>query len=271
MDHENQSPVLDRWAEWLLHGRHSGDPQLLQRQLSFLRPIRDRILDNAALRPTDTLLDVGAGDGLVAFGALARLGPSGHVVFNDISQDLLDHVSALATSAGVADQCKFIKAAAEDLSDVASDSVDVVTMRAVLIYVADKRGALREFHRVLRPTGRLSLHEPINRFGHAAMFGSMFFGIPVGPVGDLWMKIRALYDRLQPPSDPMLDFDERDMFAFAEEAGFREIHMEYRADLTPPAERLVWDEVIRAAGNPKIPGAAGETARHGCVRIVLGS
>jgi ubiquinone/menaquinone biosynthesis C-methylase UbiE len=250
---ENQSPLLDSWAEWLLHRRHGGDPELLQRQLFLLRPIRDRILDNAALRPTDTLLDVGAGDGLVAFGALARLGPSGHVVFNDISQDLLDHASALATSAGVAYQCKFVKAAAEDLSDVASGSVDVVTMRAVLIYVADKRGALREFHRVLRPTGRLSLHEPINQFGHAAMFGSMFFGIPVDPVASIWAKMRALYDRLQPPGDPMLDFDERDLLVFAEDAGFGEIHMEYRADVTPPPERLVWERVVSGAGNPKIP------------------
>jgi precorrin-6B methylase 2 len=35
---------------------------------------------DAQLRPGDTLLDVGAGDGLIAFGALERLGPLGHVI-----------------------------------------------------------------------------------------------------------------------------------------------------------------------------------------------
>jgi hypothetical protein len=40
---------------------------------------RDEILGKAQLKPGDTLLDVGAGDGLIAFGALDRLGPSGHV------------------------------------------------------------------------------------------------------------------------------------------------------------------------------------------------
>jgi ubiquinone/menaquinone biosynthesis C-methylase UbiE len=250
---KKQSPVLDKWAEWLLHGRHGGDADLLQRQLAFLRPIRDRILDNAALQQTDTLLDVGAGDGLVAFGALGRLGPPGRVIFSDISQDLLDHARALAASAGVIDRCMFLNASAEDLGDVNSDSIDVVTTRSVLIYVADKRAAFREFHRALRSGGRISLFEPINRFGHATMFGSMFFGIPVDPIGDLWAKVRAVYDRLQPPDDPMLDFDERDLFAFAEHAGFREIHMEYRADLTPPPEPLVWDCVMSGAGNPKIP------------------
>jgi arsenite methyltransferase len=250
---EKPSPVLDKWAEWLLHRRHGGDPELLRRQLALLRPIRDRILDNAAIQPADTLLDVGAGDGLVAFGALARLGPSGCVIFNDISRDLLNHASALATSAGVAERCKFLSASAEDLGELDSGSVDVVTTRAVLIYVADKRRAFREFHRVLRPEGRLSCFEPINRFGHDAMFGSMFFGIPVEPVGTLWAKMRAIYDRLQPPDDPMLDFDERDLFAFAEQAGFREIHMEYRTELTPPPDRLTWDQVVTSAGNPKIP------------------
>jgi arsenite methyltransferase len=40
-----------------------------------------------------------------------------------------------------------------------------LTTRSVLIYVADKAGAFREFHRVLRPGGRISLFEPINRYG----------------------------------------------------------------------------------------------------------
>jgi len=247
------SQVLDQWADWLLRRRYGGDPDLLRRQLEFLGPIRDRVLRNAALRPDDLLLDVGAGDGLIAFGALEKLGPTGHVIFNDISQDLLDHARALAVSAGSAQKCNFLNASAEDLSELESDSVDVVTTRAVLIYVPDKRRALREFYRVLRTTGRLSLFEPINRFGHAAMFGSMFFGIPVGPVGDLWAKIRALYERLQPPTDPMLDFDERDLFAVAEEVGFREVHLEYHAELTPPRDKLVWDQIVSGSGNPKIP------------------
>ena len=40
--------------------------------------------------------------------------------------------------------------------------VDVVVARSVLIDVADKARAATEFHRVLRPSGRVSLYEPIN-------------------------------------------------------------------------------------------------------------
>jgi len=152
------------WAEWLLHRRDGGDPEQRRKALEFLRPIRDRVLRNAALGEGDTLLDVGAGDGLIAFGALDLVGEWGRVVFSDVSRDLLDHSRSLAEEAGVLGRCKFVEAPADDLSALGDASVDAVTTRSVLIYVEDKRRAFSEFHRVLRPGGRLSVFEPINRF-----------------------------------------------------------------------------------------------------------
>ena len=89
-------PVRDRWAEWLLERRHGGDPEDLKSTLDSLIPVRDRVLRNAALTGGEILLDVGAGDGLVAFGALEIVGEGGRVHFSDISQDLLDHSRSLA-------------------------------------------------------------------------------------------------------------------------------------------------------------------------------
>ena len=78
----------DRWYRWLREVRHGGDSAQLEQLRPELEAIRDRVLDRASLRPGDTLLDVGTGDGLIAVGALDRLGPSGRVIFSDISADL---------------------------------------------------------------------------------------------------------------------------------------------------------------------------------------
>ncbi len=79
-------------------------------------------------------------------------------------------------------QRRFLHASAEDLRAQADASVDVVTTRSVLIYVAAKAEALREFHRVLRPGGRLSIVEPINRLGWPQP-ADRLFGYDVPPSG----------------------------------------------------------------------------------------
>jgi ubiquinone/menaquinone biosynthesis C-methylase UbiE len=96
----------DPWARWVLERRNA------QARGDF----RDRVLANVDVRAGDVLLDVGTGDGLIGFGALPLAGPSGKVIFSDISEELL-------------------------------------TTRSVLIYVEDKGRAFREFFRVLRPGG----------------------------------------------------------------------------------------------------------------------
>ena len=65
----------DQWHRWLLDVRHGGDAAYCEQLLArTLHPVRDKVLDRADLRPGDTLLDVGCGDGLIALGALA-VGP----------------------------------------------------------------------------------------------------------------------------------------------------------------------------------------------------
>lgn len=49
------------------------------------------MLDGAGIQEGDTLLDVGAGQGLIAFAALDRVGDRGNVIFSDVSQPLLNH------------------------------------------------------------------------------------------------------------------------------------------------------------------------------------
>ena len=51
----------------------------------------------------------------------------------------------------------------------------------------------------------------------------------------------------------MLDFDERDLVDLAERVGFRQVRLEYRAEIAPPKEPAKWETFIRRSGNPKIP------------------
>jgi ubiquinone/menaquinone biosynthesis C-methylase UbiE len=240
----------DKWAQWLLHKRHGGDSEMQKTQLTFLERVRDKVLQNAKIVEGNIVLDIGTGDGLISFGAIDRVGRQGKVIFSDISEDLLDHCRSLAEELGMVDRCQFLKASADNLAGCDDVSIDVVTVRSVLIYVEAKQSAFKEFYRVLKPGGRLSIFEPINRFGYNP--ANCFMDYDVAPIIGIVGKISAIYSHLQPATDPMLDFDERDLFSMVEEAGFGEIHLELHADMAPvPAAK--WETMLRMTGNPRIP------------------
>lgn len=232
--------------------RFGDDPEARDRFLANLAATRDRVLDRAELREGETLLDVGCGEGLIAFGALER--GARDVIFSDASADLLSFCREAAAELGVMDRCRFVQASADELGDIDDASVDVVTTRSVLIYVSRKRDAFREFARVLRPGGRVSLFEPINRF--ALRDADTWAGYDLGSLGATGRKLLAVYKALQPrDSDPMLDFDERDLVQLAEDVGFFPIRLDLEAVIEPTPPRA-WDGFLNSSGNPNIPTLA---------------
>jgi arsenite methyltransferase len=239
----------DRWAAWLRRRRSGGDADVEARTVAQLADTRDRILENARLEAGETLLDVGCGNGLVAFGALER--GAGRVLFADISEPLLEECRTIAGDLGLVDRSEFVVAPADDLAPVPDASVDVVTTRSVLIYVRDKRRAFAELFRVLRPGGRLSIFEPINRFRMDERRRE-FFGLDEREIGAIAAKLEAVYGEAQPEDDPMLDFDERDLLRDAETAGFFPVRADVRL-VVEQHEPRSWDGFLDSSGNPNIP------------------
>src|SRR5579859_1374595 len=98
----------DIWMEWLLKRRFSGDAARMKVTMEHLFKVRDTVLSHVNLKEGETLLDVGCGDGLIAFGALEKVS-SGRVIFSDISQDLLTHVQNLAENMRLTGRCQFVQ------------------------------------------------------------------------------------------------------------------------------------------------------------------
>ena len=252
--------VQDQWAQWLFQKRHGGNPEVLQAMLSTLYQVRDTVLQNARVTQGKIILDVGCGDGLIAFGAIPLVGEQGKVIFCDISQDLLDHCHALAQQMGVLDRCQFVQASADNLQTIDSNSVHAVTARSVLVYVKDKKQAFQEFYRVLKPRGRLSIFEPIPSFMYPEP-PNLLYGYDMTPIMPIAQKLRAVERFQSAQTGSISDFTERDLLKFLEEVGFTEMYLALQIaiipgtseNIPPAAQKPNWEAFLKSSLNPLTP------------------
>ncbi len=118
-----------------------------------LAPAQTRLLELAALKPGERVVDIACGTGLVTFPAAAAVCPGGEVVGTDISQGMIDLVRQIALDRG-ATNVSFDRMDAEDLNGLSDGSFDAALTALGLMYVPDVLRALREQHRLLKPGGR---------------------------------------------------------------------------------------------------------------------
>ncbi|MBA4741664.1 MAG: methyltransferase domain-containing protein [Azoarcus sp.] len=108
-----------------------------------------------AIRRGDTVLDLGCGAGTDSLLASERVGPDGRVLALDLTPEMLHALDAAAREAG-AGNLVTMEADAEHIP-LPDHSVDVVTSNGALNLVPDKRRAVAEMFRVLRPDGRVQV------------------------------------------------------------------------------------------------------------------
>jgi arsenite methyltransferase len=250
----------DIWSEWLLHLRHADDPTYAGVVRVVVERFADRVLDDAQLSPGMILADIGAGEGLLAFRAIDRIGPSLRVVLTDISAPMLRHAEALAVERDVRSQCTFLECSAEKINGIADGSIDVVATRAVLAYVSNKAAALSEFFRVLKPGGRISIAEPIHQ--DEAFFARALrkrVDAQAGPSPDRFLTLLHRWKAAQFPdteeqcaNSPIANYSERDLLNFVRGSGFVQIHLQLHIDVMPSLSTS-WDVFLGSSPHPWAP------------------
>jgi SAM-dependent methyltransferase len=111
------------------------------------------LLERAALRPGEAVLDVATGPGTVARIAAERVGPQGHVVGADFSEAMIAIARAKSRTTGAAPiEYRVSPAAPLDVDD---EAFDVVTCQQGLQFFPDRAAAVKEMYRALKPGGRV--------------------------------------------------------------------------------------------------------------------
>ncbi|MGD9511110.1 MAG: class I SAM-dependent methyltransferase [Geminicoccaceae bacterium] len=121
---------------------------------SQLAPAHDLMLDMAAIRAGERVLDVACGTGLVSL-RVAGIAGADQVVGTDLSGEMVQAAIGSARTLGF-DRLHFERADAEALP-FHDSTFDVALCGLGLMYVPDPIVALREMRRVLRPNGRAAV------------------------------------------------------------------------------------------------------------------
>lgn len=140
------------WAEWLKGYKDDKNTKI------DLNHISNMVLEFAALKSTDHILDVGTGLGLLGFKAYKKLKDKGKVVAIDSDENCISECRKYVEENDISANYEIYNM---DLltNSLPPNSFDVAVSRSVIMHIIDKQKAINETYRLLKNNGRISLFE----------------------------------------------------------------------------------------------------------------
>ncbi|HKJ41585.1 MAG TPA: class I SAM-dependent methyltransferase [Sunxiuqinia sp.] len=115
----------------------------------------DKMLEMAHVSNGKRVLDLASGAGSQTLIAAERVGPDGHVVANDISPTMLNHVKQNAESKGFSNVSTLLGAVQE--LEIAPSSFDSVICRLGLMLFPNPGSVLANISKALKPNGKIGV------------------------------------------------------------------------------------------------------------------
>jgi SAM-dependent methyltransferase len=177
-------------------------------------PITDAVIDLAAPKPGEAVLDIGCGSGTTTLLLAERVAPNGRAVGIDLSGPMLEVARRRAKETGSI--ATFVEADATDYA-FAPASFDLAFSQFGVMFFADPVATFANIRRALRPNARL------------------VFACWRGPEEHLWSSIPEEAAKPFLPPAPPVNFNAPGRFGFAmpervrqvlSDAGFRDVALQ---------------------------------------------
>ncbi len=192
------------------------------------RPVAEDLIEAAALRAGERVLDVACGTGVVTRLAAERVGNAGSVTGLDVDASMLEVARSVAPEEAAID---WNETTAEAIP-YEDERFDVVLCQMGLQFIDDKLAALHEMRRVLAPGGRVVLNVPGPT---PPMFSILAEAIARHVHPDVGSKMHLVFSL----------HDTSELQDLMTKAGFREVEPSRAIKILrlPPAQEFLWQYI----------------------------